>query len=296
MVDPMRRQLSILVFSAITALAIAGCSSSDSVPPKVEKTATVASGPSYVAIGDSYTAGPGIAQVDGSSGGCNRSLNNYPHLIAKKVSASSFTDASCAGATTNNVLEDAPIGGRGEPVPAQLNAVKKDTQLVTIGIGGNDDGLFSALASSCTEQGTACADYLKDKLPSVLSTTQTRVAATIDAVKSRAPRAQIILVGYLGVAPSTTGCAALGGAALDTRGVSAGEKSIDTMLQSAATDTGVTYVSMNALSKDHNACTGADAWTNGIVPDGLGVGISLHPRPAGMRAVAAAVESKIATS
>ena len=36
----------------------------------------------YVALGDSYTAGPGILPQDTNFPGCLRSLKNYPHLVA----------------------------------------------------------------------------------------------------------------------------------------------------------------------------------------------------------------------
>jgi hypothetical protein len=53
---------------------------------------------------------------------------------------------------------------------------------------------------------------------------------------------------------------------------------------------------MSALSKGHDACAGANAWTNGITPDALGEGASLHPRPSGMKAVATAVEGDVTAS
>src|SRR5882672_4307904 len=56
----------------------------------------------YVALGDSYTSGPGIPRQTVESGGCRRSDHNYPHLVAVALAlgAGRFTDASCAGATT----------------------------------------------------------------------------------------------------------------------------------------------------------------------------------------------------
>ena len=288
----MRRIPLFFVLIAV-GLASAACSSSDSAG---SATPDHASGPRYVALGDSYSAGPEIAPGDGRSGTCDRSLVNYPHLLAKKIGAASFADVSCSGATTDNVLHAAQIGTQGPTIPAQLDAVKASTTLVTIGIGGNDDGMFSKLSTACTGPGTACADYLKDKLPSVLRSTRQHVAATLEAIHAKAPKAQVILVGYLGVSPASNGCDALGGAGLDTKGVSAGERDINTMMASAAADSAATYVSMSTLSKEHDACAGADAWTNGITPDKLGDGASLHPRPSGMKAVAAAVEGAITAS
>lgn len=249
-------------------------------------------GPRYVALGDSFTAGPGIFPVDSRSGDCARSTLNYPRLVAKAIDAKSFVDVSCAGATSDNVLETVPIPSGTTAVTAQLEAVEPDTQLVTVGIGGNDSGLFSSLSSACTKQGDACADYLKDKLPKVLKSTRRNVAAVLEAVAERAPKAEVVLVGYLRVVPEDRGCDNLGGAALDTGRVAAGEGKIDAMLAGAAKDAGATYVSMNDPSEGHDACS-TDAWTNGLAPE-LGDGISLHPRKIGMQQVAKAVEQAIA--
>ena len=50
----------------------------------------------YVALGDSYTSGPGIpGQVPGSLL-CFRSDHNYPSLLARAINPASFTDVSCA--------------------------------------------------------------------------------------------------------------------------------------------------------------------------------------------------------
>lgn len=285
------RNLSLIVAAATLALT-AGCSSSDPAGSATASDALTTSGPHYVAMGDSYSAGPQLAQSDGDSGICDRSLRNYPQLVAKEIGAAVFSDVSCSGATTQNVLEAAPIGDVGDPVPAEVDAVDADTTLVTIGIGGNDDGLFSFLSQACTEPGTACADYLKDKLPDVLKSTQSKVENTIAAIKGKAPKAEVILVGYLRVSPESKGCDALGGDALDTGGVSTGEKEIDEMLAKAAAGAGITYVSMNGESKGHDACS-SDAWTNGIAPQTLGDGASLHPNADGMAAVATAVEGAI---
>jgi lysophospholipase L1-like esterase len=249
-------------------------------------------GPRYVALGDSFTAGPGISPVDSRSTECARSTVNYAHLVAKAVDAASFSDVSCAGATTANVLETTPIPGSTTPLKAQLEAVEAHTQLVTVGIGGNDSGLFSSLSSACTQQGDACATYLEDRLPAVLRSTRDHVVEVLRSIAERAPEAEVVLVGYLRVVPEARGCEALGGTALDTGRVADGEAAIDAMMSSAARTAGATYVSMSAASEGHDACN-ADAWTNGLVPE-LGDGIPLHPRKAGMEQVAKAVEQAIA--
>ncbi|MRJ76947.1 SGNH/GDSL hydrolase family protein [Aeromicrobium sp. SMF47] len=292
-----RPLLAALALIAVTA----ACSSSDGSADRSSADTTTgagsdtaATGPRYVALGDSYTAGPQLNPTDKASDTCLRSTKNYPHLLAEAIGAASFTDASCSGATTDNVLESVATVGGGKAVPAQIEAVDKDTQLVTVGIGGNDSSLFSSLSVACTRPGTACEDYLDDKVPGILRNTGKNIATVLEAVKERAPQARVVLVGYLGVTPADRGCDALGGDALDTAGVSAGERSIDRTMAAAARTAGATYVSMNAASKGHDACAGDEAWTNGLSP-ALGDGAVLHPRAAGMAAVASAVEKVVAS-
>ncbi len=104
----------------------------------------------YVALGDSYTAGPGIEPVDPDAGACWRSEHNYPAMVANLLDIK-LTDASCAGATTASVLRN--INTSAGTSSAQVRAVTKDTDLVTIGIGANDDEYAGKLFSQCA--GTA---------------------------------------------------------------------------------------------------------------------------------------------
>lgn len=278
------------------ALLLSGCTSDDSPGPATGPTTapTRAStsptpapdGPRYVALGDSFTAGPGIVPIERDSGLCIRSLKNYPRLVASSIGARSFTDVSCSGATTDDVLRP------GLDV-AQLDAVSRTTELVTIGIGGNDSGLFASLSRACTSDAASCSAYVRDTLPSVLRSTSAHVVSTLRAVEAKAPDAQVLLVGYLRIAPETGTCAGLGGSALDAAGVAEGEKSLDAMLAAAARTAGATYVSLSAASRGHDACAGEQAWTNGLQP-AADDGITLHPRESGMKAVAAEVEKAVA--
>ncbi|MFF0013029.1 hypothetical protein [Streptomyces sp. NPDC005374] len=55
----------------------------------------------YVALGDSYTAGPKIPDQNGDPAGCDRSDRNYPSLVAAglDIKGADFKDVSCSGAT-----------------------------------------------------------------------------------------------------------------------------------------------------------------------------------------------------
>ena len=56
--------------------------------------------PHYVALGDSYTAGPLVPSLTGSPAGCLRSTHSYPFGVAAGTGAATFADVSCQGATT----------------------------------------------------------------------------------------------------------------------------------------------------------------------------------------------------
>ena len=72
-------------------------------------TAAGASGPSYVSLGDSYTSGPLIPHQTGVPAGCLRSTHNYPSLVAAALGAVSFSDVSCAAATTASMTAPQPV-------------------------------------------------------------------------------------------------------------------------------------------------------------------------------------------
>ena len=118
--------------------------------------------PHYVALGDSYTAGPLIPDETGSPGGCLRSTHSYPFLVAAGTGAATFTDVSCQGATTADMThaQSVPLGTN----PPQDKALSASTTLVTLQIGGNDIG-FSNIIIHCTTLsltnpfGSPCKDH-----------------------------------------------------------------------------------------------------------------------------------------
>ena len=95
--------------------------------------------------------------------------------------------------------------------------------------------------------------------------------------------------------PDSGTCPTIGIPSTDAAAVAGAEQSLDNTLADAARRAGVPYVSMRRASRGHDACAGAQAWTNGAdVTDRDG--IAFHPRLAGMRAVARAVEAQLAKS
>ena len=64
-----------------------------------DRSASTSSPPTgrYVALGDSYSAGPLIPTTD-LAGGCARSDHNYPSLVARPLKVKTFVDVTCSGA------------------------------------------------------------------------------------------------------------------------------------------------------------------------------------------------------
>src|SRR5205807_9220670 len=88
----------------------------------------------YVALGSSFAAGPGIAPV--VHRGALRSGRNYPHQVAEQLSMR-LIDVTCTGAKTVDILNAPQRTLRGRMGP-QIDVVTPDAGLVTITVGGND--------------------------------------------------------------------------------------------------------------------------------------------------------------
>jgi lysophospholipase L1-like esterase len=250
----------------------------------------------YVALGDSYTSGPLIpTQVDLN---CVRSNRNYPSLTAASIGSSSFTDVSCGGATTDDILNPG-TGQLGVTVPAQISAVTGVTALVTIGIGGNDIG-FSDIITTCAEDsfdnpfGSPCRDRYTaggtDQLRARIAATAPKVAAVLRAVRAAAPSARVVVVGYPVILPdSGFGCwptvpIAFGDVPY-LRGV---EKALNATLAATAAANGASYVDTYTPSIGHDACRGASTrWVEGLIPATSAA--PFHPNAAGERGMATAV-------
>lgn len=242
----------------------------------------------YVAIGDSYVSGPQIDVQDPKSPTCVRSNRNYPHLMAKKLKLKNFVDVSCGGETTVQ-LQNGRMGANGALIDPQLDAITPATRLVTVGIGANDAGLYLRLFLNCLVTASAkdanCATFADTYAPTVYSGTQERVAAILSAVKKRAPKARVLLVGYLRIVPDSGKCSVLPISETNRAKAMQVEVALTGVLRDAARAADVTFVDVRSISHGHDACAGKEAWVNGAsnVP---GDGALLHPNEAGMRAVA----------
>src|SRR4051812_29648311 len=100
---------------------------------------------SYVALGDSYAAGP-IIPLQIQPYGCLKSDHNYAHLAAPSLKPLTLRDPSCSGAETDDMTQEQGVSPG--PNPPEFNSLEPATKLVTVQIGGNDIG-FSGIAEDC---------------------------------------------------------------------------------------------------------------------------------------------------
>ena len=239
----------------------------------------------YVALGDDFTAAPGAGSA-ATDDGCRRSDTNYPALLAQDLQVGQVTDVSCAGATTQN-LTDKAKPAKGKPkVPAQLDSIGKDTDLVTIGVGIADRGLLTDAFRVCTA--LPCAGKVTPQ--AILDDVQTMadaLTAAIRAIQDRAPDAYIVLVGYPDMMPTEGTCDALPN--LDQSGLDTARTvfdSINHQIRATARGTGAAYADVSEMSVGHELCSG-DPWVTAA--PGRDGAISFRPAPAEQRAAADAI-------
>jgi lysophospholipase L1-like esterase len=256
--------------------------------------ANPATGQIYVALGDSYTASPLTGPPAGPPPGCLRSTNNYPHLVAQATGAQ-LTDVSCSGARTRDLSAPQPVSGGGQN-PPQYDALGPGTQLVTVGIGGNDIG-FSEIVQSCaspTPFGTPCRDkYTQgphDELEARIDVLGDRLDDVLGEVHRRAPDARVLLVGYPSVLPAEgPGCYPVmpytAGDVAYLRGVLT---HLNETIADAAGDGDATYVDTATPTLGHDVCTPPGTrWIEGLVP--TAPAYPVHPNALGAAALSRAV-------
>jgi lysophospholipase L1-like esterase len=248
----------------------------------------------YVALGDSYAAGPLIPVQRIDPVGCERSTNNYPSRLAAALGVRDFTDVSCSGAKTDNMTAAQSVLLLGTN-PPQFNALRPDTDLVTLTISGNDIGFteivytcgraaaLNPLGNPCEREATAGgSDVYAQRIAAVAH----KVAAVLEGIHQRSPHATVLLVGYLRILPSAGGCYPVMPIARgDVPYLDGLEQQLTDMLASQAFRHDVVFVNSYARSVGHDACQPPGAkWVEAVTPTSPAAPV--HPNATGMHAVA----------
>jgi lysophospholipase L1-like esterase len=253
-------------------------------------TAAAHAGPlRYVNMGDSYSAGAGIVPpAPGSPPACAQSALNWGHDIAT-ARGYQLTDVSCSGADTGDYTTAQYPG-----VAPQLDALSRQTQLVTMTIGGNDNGVFvgtiqkcGAAAARTAGQGSPCRDTYGDSFVNTINdSTYPNLVAALKKVRAKAPHARVAISGYLQILPPTTGCYPIMPVASgDVPYLNGIQAALNDAVKRAATRTGVTFIDVSGISAGHDACRPIGTrWVEPVV--GSTNFIPVHPNALGESAMA----------
>lgn len=270
---PRTRRLAALLTAAGAVTALSAAPTSQAAGPL-----------RYVALGDSYSAASGVLPPDLTAPPqCLRSSRNYPHVIARRTGAR-LTDVTCGAAETKDLTESQHPG-----VAPQVSALRSDTQLVTMTIGGNDSGVFINAIVRCGSAGATsggAGSPCKDRYGSSFNDTIRQVTypdlvRALRAVRARAPRARVAIMGYPWIMPKRGGCfLKMPIARGDVPYLRNIQWTLNDAVRRAARATGSTYVDMNKLSDGHDACKPVGTrWVEPVI--GTTNAVVVHPNALG---------------
>jgi lysophospholipase L1-like esterase len=244
----------------------------------------------YVALGDSYSAGSGVLPVDPTNLLCLRSTANYPHVIASRTGAR-LDDVTCGAAETKHFTQAQYPG-----VAPQVNALGAGTDLVTLTIGGNDNGTFINAVTACGTagllsggKGSPCKDRHGTSFDDQIeANTYPALKEALRNVRAKAPNARVAALGYPWIVPATADPSCFlklpiaSGDVPYLRGIQA---HLNAVVRRAAEETGVTYVDFARASEGHDACKATG--TRWIEPLLFGRNlVPVHPNALGERRMA----------
>jgi lysophospholipase L1-like esterase len=225
------------------------------VAPGVAHAATT----NYVALGDSYSSGVGTGTYNLSLT-CLRGTKAYPALVAA-AKGYSLNFQACSGATTTDVVN------------SQVGALNSATNLVTVTAGGNDAG-FASLIVNCTLLN--CVSSVNNTINWVNTTLASKLDAMDTQIKSRAPNATVIVLGYPHLFTKTC-WGALGVSSSEVTAANKLADAIDAVTKAEAAKYGFVYKSAIAQFTNHGVCA-SSAWLHGL---SLNVVESYHPTATG---------------
>jgi lysophospholipase L1-like esterase len=203
-----------------------------------------AAGPAYVALGDSYSAGNGAGNYDSSSGDCHRSFSAYPYLWKNAHAPASFVDNACSGAVTTDVTN------------SQMGGLNSSTGLVSITIGGNDAGFADVMTTCVTGSDSTCVNRVNQAESYAQNVLPARLDATYNAIRSHAPNAHVVVLGYPHMYKLNTFCVGLS----DTkhRKINEAADVIDNVIAARAAAHGFSFGDVRSTFSGHELCSGDD--------------------------------------
>jgi lysophospholipase L1-like esterase len=203
----------------------------------------------YVALGDSYASGTGAGDY-GDSGNCLRSANAYPNLWANANSPAAFTFAACSGAVTSDVLN------------SQVNSLSSSTTMVTISIGGNDAGFVDVITDCTLGSDQDCINRVEEAKTFARNTLPGRLNNVYAAIKSRAPSAEVYVLGYPRLYMVPGNCS-VGLSNTKRSAINDGANTLAEVTAGRVAAAGFNFVDARPAFAGHEICT-SDRWLNSL--------------------------------
>nr|WSZ95265.1 SGNH/GDSL hydrolase family protein [Streptomyces sp. NBC_00857] len=219
----------------------------------------------YVALGDSYSSGLGSGGYDSASGACKRTPKAYPALWAAAHSPSTFSFTACSGARTGDVTA------------GQLAPLGAATDLVSISIGGNDAGFADVMTTCVLQSEATCVSRINQARAFVDSTLPGNLDSVYTAIRSKAPAARVVVLGYPRFYQLGGGCVA-GLSEKERTAINSASDYLNAATAKRAADHGFTFVDVAGAFTGHEICSGS-AWLHSV--NWLNIGESYHPTAAG---------------
>lgn len=211
--------------------------------------AQAASSVDYVALGDSYSSGVG---APGQTGLCLRSPNGYPAQWVSRNAPKSFTNLTCSGAETGDVLS------------SQAPSIPSGTDLISITIGGNDAGFASTVLSCQVSSDAACAQTVANAEADIGATLGGKLDTTYAAIKAKAPSARVVVLDYpLLFDTSSSYCGLTGMSLAKRRSLNGGAQVLDDLIKQRAQAAGFTFSEVRDEFAGHGICA-SSAYLNGL--------------------------------
>ncbi|CAL9578868.1 SGNH/GDSL hydrolase family protein [Streptomyces sp. enrichment culture] len=255
----MRRSRLVLILSAFLlalATALTGAAAAQASPQ--------AANGGYVALGDSYSSGVGAGSYISGSGDCKRSTKAYPYLWQAANSPSSFDFVACSGARTGDVLS------------GQLGPLSATTSLVSISIGGNDAGFADVMTTCVLQSDSSCLSRIATAKAYVDSTLPGKLDSVYTAIRTRAPNAHVVVLGYPRFYQLGTTC--IGLSETKRKAINGAADHLAAALAQRAGAHGFTFGDVRTTFAGHEICSG-NSWLHSV--DWLNIGNSYHPKAAG---------------
>lgn len=282
----------------------------------------------YVSLGDSWSAdvvlldGHGVPDSTHAPVDCAQSFVNYPKLVARALGIPVHRDATCGSATTDhfaNPQTGLPLGGTNPP---QYDRLTRTTDLVTVGIGGNDAGVASGAASclSVLPVETVPMDLLPlpelpvplistttlpvggckawftrggvDRLAVAIAQSEVKLVRAFRRIHGLSPKARVLAVNYIAGIPKKGCWPSVPVTDGDMAYLYSTFQKLNAMVARAAARGGAELVDAYTPTIGHDVCQAPNVRYVEMLGPSINdpaIGVPLHPNAAGARAQAAAV-------